>query len=355
MDEETTLLAHLAHRFRRQGEDTATDALAFILNKSEHSRDAFNNLIRDGYSDLTPIVKFQTQVPYEDGSRPDMNGYDKDGAKRLLVESKFWASLLQGQASGYLDQLEEEGSGLLLFIVPDKRIDTLWHEVQRQFKGDDGGSLLQVIVTGGRTRKAQVIGAQKRVMMVSWVSLLDRLIAPVPSESVTAQNIRQLRGFVQRQDDEAFLPIQLEELAPSIPRRMRSINGLIDAIVDGHGAKEGWLSTDRRHATAQREGYGRYFRSVGSDGKPVNGDFFLCVNFWLWATKADTPLWLWISSRVGANLSKLQSLGNPIVEHGNQGPFDVPIYLPTGEERQQVLEVAANKVKGILEVCCDSA
>ena len=35
MDSESSLLAYLVPRLTSRGEDTATDALAFILNKSE--------------------------------------------------------------------------------------------------------------------------------------------------------------------------------------------------------------------------------------------------------------------------------------------------------------------------------
>lgn len=126
MAEEPTLLAHLAPRLTSQVEDAATDALAFILNNSEACRAVLDDLLRDGGFEPEPIERVETQVTYEDGSRPDMVGYDGTGGKRLLVESKFWASLLQGQASGYFGQWEEDGPGVLLFIAPNSRIETLW-------------------------------------------------------------------------------------------------------------------------------------------------------------------------------------------------------------------------------------
>ena len=238
-----------------------------------------------------------------------------------------------------------------MFIVPDKRIDTLWHQIQRQFGNENGGPTLIATSTGDRTRKARIVGTNKRVMMVSWSSLLDRLATAVPVDSVTAQNIRQLLGFVQRQDDEAFLPIDMNELAPALPRRVRALNDLIDEVIDGRIVPKGWISIERRNATPQREGYGRYFRSVGPGGKPVDGDFFLCVNFWLWATQADTPIWLWVSSGVGADASKLRDISAQLVEYGNMGPFDVPIHLQTGQEKQQVLDDIVLQVTEIIKVC----
>ena len=93
MAQEPTLLAHLVPRLTSQVEDAATDALAFILNKSEACRVALDRFIWDGDRGPEPITRVETQVTYEDGSRPDMVGYDQSGSKRLLVESKFWATL----------------------------------------------------------------------------------------------------------------------------------------------------------------------------------------------------------------------------------------------------------------------
>ena len=289
MAEETTLLAHLVPRLTNRGEDTATDALAFILNKSAACRAALDRLLQDGGFDLKPLNRFQTQVTYEDGSRPDMIGYNQSDEKRLIVESKFWANLLQGQASGYLDQLEGEGPGVLLFIAPDKRIDTLWHEIQLQMKDDGNGVELELMETPGRIRKARITGSHKRVMLVSWTLLLDSLAAAVPGDSVTAQDIRQLCGFAQMQDAEAFLPIHPEELAPFLPRRIRALNDLIDDVVAGHGVPEGWMSVSGLRATPRKEGYGRYFRFVNESDELIDGDFF-CASISGFGQPAAIPL-----------------------------------------------------------------
>ena len=271
-----------------------------------------------------------------------MVGYDQGGAKRLLVESKFWATLLEGQASGYFTQLEEAGSGVLLFIAPESRIATLWTEIQRQMERGEGGVRLEMLESPERVRKARVAGSDKRVMLVSWALLLDRLVAAVPSDSVAASNIRQLRGLAQREDDEAFQPIHAQEFGPSLPRRVRWLNRLIDDVVDSHGVKEGWMSLGGLRATPQREGYGRYFRFAG-----VPGNMFLCVNYNLWATRGDTPLWLWVSSRVRVDPGKLRDLVPSLVEHRASGPYDVPIYMKPGVEYEAVLSDVVLQVRGI--------
>ena len=347
MVQESTLLAYLIPRLTSRGEDTATDALAFILNKSPACREALDFLLGDGDFHVGSLTNLQTQVTYEDGSRPDMVGYDRDGKKRLLVESKFWASLLQGQASGYFGQLEEQGPGILMFIAPGTRLETLWAEIKRQMEAGADGVQLEAVETAVQMRRARIAESDKRLMLVSWTLLLDRLAAAVPTDSPIASDIQQLRGLAQREDNEAFLPISMEELGPSLARRVQWLNMLIDDVVDGHGVREGWMSVRGLRATPQRYGYGRYFRFRNDQGDVVSGDLFLCVNFDRWADSSDTPLWLWISRNVPLSGPQLRVSLPSVVEYGSDGPYDVPIHLTAGVEYDQVLAGVVRQIREI--------
>ena len=339
MPDSDTLLAYLVPRITSRVEDTATDALAFILNKSESCQGALNRLLREGGFDLEPIVRFETQVTYEDGSRPDMNGHDKEGRKRLLVESKFWASLLQGQASGYFDQLEEKGPGLLLFIAPESRLITLWAEIERQMA--DAGRAVELIESQENFRKARVADSKIGLMLISWSLLLRHMEDSVSGDSPVASDIKQLRGLAQRQDKEAFLPIHAEELAPALPRRIQGINRLIDDAIR-QGRLEIDITTQGLRRTPQRQGYGRYFRF-----KDVPGDLFLCVNYGMWSSSADTPLWLWIGGHVPVDASKLKGRFPSTKEYEGYGTFDVPIHLKTGVEYRAILDNVVSQIREI--------
>ena len=345
MVEDPTLLAHLVPRLTRQVEDVATDALAFILNESAACRRTLHDLLGD--SDLEPIDEVRTQVTYKDGSRPDMVGYDESGAKRLVVESKFWASLSEGQASDYFRQLEEAGPGVLLFIAPGIRFDTLWAEISRQMESGKEPVQLEAVETAGQIRRAKVAGSDKRLMLVSWTHLLDRMATAVDDASVRS-DIDQLRGLARREDDEAFLPIRPKELGLALPRRIRGLNHLIDDAVDTHD----WMDTARFRATPQREGYGRYFNFPD-----VPGYLFLCVDYSLWATRAETPLWLRISNEVPVNTEEIRDRVPSSPDSGGQGyyAFDVPIYLKTGVEYEDVLRDVVRQVKEIRDVCIADA
>ena len=352
MDQELTLLAYLVPRLTSRGEDTATDALAFILNKSPACRDALSLLLREGEGDypLETPTSFDTQVTYKDGSRPDMAGYDQRGGKRLLVEAKFWAALLEGQARGYFDQLEDEGPGVLLFIAPATRLEILWGEITRQMESGPDGVRLEVIATSNQIRRARVMGSEyqhKRLLLVSWPLLLDRMAAAVPPDSLVASDIRQLRGLAQREDDEAFQPINTAEFSPSVPRRLQWLIRLIDDVVDSRGRPEGWMSVEGFRARGRRDGYGRYFGFMTDRGEVIPGSTFLCLNYNLWATSGDTPLWLRVFSDVPVSAGQLRDIVPSVVEDGSDGSCNVPIYLTAGEEYGRVLDDVVEQVKAI--------
>ena len=347
MDSESSLLAYLVPRLTSRGEDTTTDALAFILNKSEAGRRALDSLLSEQDLGLAPITKYETQVTYEDGSRPDMVGYDSDGNTRLIVESKFWAALLEGQASGYFSQLEESGPGILLFIAPGTRIETLWTEIRRQMEIGEDPVRFEPVETADRMRRAKA-GPDKRVLLISWDLLLGRLSTAVSADSQVASDIQQLHGFVEQQDLDAFQPIHREELSPSLARRIRWFNQLIDDVVN-RGIENGWMSVKGLKATPQRAGYGRYIRFLTDSGARTSYDSFLCVTVDYWATRGDTPLWLWIGWQTESDF-QLRDGSHSLRVFEEDGGLWTPIYLKVGVEYHRVLDDVVSQLHRIREI-----
>lgn len=317
-DDATTLLAHLVPKLTLQVENAATDALGYVLNKSATSREVLTDLLGEGGFDV-PIVRVETQVTYEDGSRPDMAGYDENGAKRLLVESKFWASLLSGQVSGYLRQLDASGPSALLFIAPGARIETLWTEIVRQIGKASPETTLGPTTSANGWRSAMVEGVPRRLALVSWDRLLHNMADRAADDGVVAEDVRQLRGLAGRQDAEAFLPVRAEELSPDFARRAVGYNRLVDDVVD-RGVSQGWMSTDGLRKAPQWYGYGRYFRSVETEK-----EFWFGVNHERWARNGDTPLWL---------------------RRSTDGSW-FPVHVKPGVEYPEVLDDATSKVKDL--------
>ncbi len=347
MPNDTSLMAHLVPRLTSQVENAATEALAYILNSSSECMTALNDLLQEGGFAIEPIARAGTQVTYEDGSRPDMAGYDKNSVTCLLVEAKFWAALLEGQASGYSRHLDQPGPAVMMLISPEVRIPNLWVEIRRQMEGE---GTVEIMEPTPGVRRAKVVRTEPgdtelQVMLVSWTRLLNRMDA-LASDDAAKSDIRQLRGLAQRADAEAFLPLHIEDMNPIFARRMVEYNRLVDDVVDSRGVSQGWMSVKGLMATSRRWGYGRYFRY--SDNS-IARDMWFGINLGLWAEEADTPLWLGMYEPIRIDMEAIgRKLELPTRQYS--GGVWLPILLKTGVEYHEVLDNVASQLKRIGEI-----
>ena len=180
MADNDTLLGYLVPRYANVTENAATDALAYIMNRSAACMGTLNALVQTvGGEHMKPVTRVETQVSAPHGSIPDFVGFDDNGDRRVVGESKFWAGLGEGQARVYLKLLPDNGPAVLLFVVPAVRIDRLWAAVTADAKKYgwelDAEGTHNDSADGATRRSASVVGTEKWLMMVSWGDLLTRM------------------------------------------------------------------------------------------------------------------------------------------------------------------------------------
>ena len=345
MANDDTLMAYIVPRLTSGVEDAATEALAYILNKSGGAMSALNELLQEGGFGIESIARVQTQVTYEDGCTPDMAGYDEIGAIRLLVESKFWAALQEDQARRYARHLDQPGPAMLLVIAPEVRRQTLWAEIGRQMS--ELGDLEPIMPRQAGVKRARMAWKESsetelHLLLVSWDLLLETMDNQSGDTDVRS-DIRQLRGLAQRQDAEAFLPLHSGDLSPEHGRRYQGYCRLFDDAVDARGVQENWMNTERMAASSNRWGSGRWFRFSG-----VDSSFWFGVNHRLWARYGDTPLWLGLylddSGKVTAGKIGKEPSDQAVDVDGFRW---VPVYLKTGVEYDEVLDDVAAQLRRI--------
>ena len=330
-----TLLAHLAWKLSSHHEDIAVEALGYIL-KSESARRAVTDMLKKHGEIDAPIKRFKTQVTQKDRTRPDLVGLDRDNTTRVIVEAKFWAGLTENQPNAYLNHLPAKGA--LLVVAPAQRIESLWAELRNQAKVN-------------RPRpdnekadfKSVLIDDRCYMMLTSWRHLLEWLEAA--SDSHSRNGIQELRGFVDRIDQDAFLPIRSVEFAPEIPRRMLNLVTLVKDTVTR--AKS--ISTEGLRVTAQATGYGRYVY-VAEAGAWFGIDFAR----WARADYPDTPLWLRLEEWNGTvTIPHLRQALDELFRSDPPGCFDegerlcVPIMLPTAVEQPAVLNAVVAHIEDV--------
>ncbi len=329
MTQHDTLLAHLALRIAGGPENAAVEALVYILKRSNSAASFFNRLIADSVrAPVEDCKEFQAQVVADDNSRPDFVGYDKDGENRVIGEAKFGAKLLPGQGLSYLGQLSGSGNAVLLFVVPDARIDYLWGEVGRDITQGEEQIELEPIDRSNRTRSAQVKGTSGYLVMVSWRDLLKGMHDHAAGEPGIQENIRQLQGLAERMDSEEFLPLRQDELSPHLARRMHDLGQIYEKVVSTLSQKE-WANYISSRNTAQPPtGYGRALEL--SEYSVWFGVYF---DLWARGDCEDTPFWVQF---YGWERPKLNQVTRTLGLQLSDNEY-VPVHLKTGVEIQVVV------------------
>ena len=88
--------------------------------------------------------------------------------ERVLIEVKFQADLQPTQPNGYLNRLPVNGPAILMFLVPEDRVKSLWDRLRTRING--AGQTLQEVDS---ERKCMRLGETERhLMVVSWPGLL---------------------------------------------------------------------------------------------------------------------------------------------------------------------------------------
>ncbi len=332
---DTTLFAHIVPWLTDRIEDTAVEALGYILSNSAAARRALADTLKEGCIGVSPIDRVETWETGDEGEIPDLVCFDDKGEKQVLIEAKFWADLTKNQPNQYLIQLLEErqeGPAALLFVAPKARMDLLWPELCERAKGE---FRVTSISNSGSVRSAVIENDSHHLQLTSWATLLEGMekAACGVDDNVAAADIRQLRGLTDRMDGDAFLPLETEDLASEAAHHMLYIARLVDDATQ-HAKKRGWVHTDGLAATPKRTGYGRFIRMGGVVtwfGIQVDG----------WARNCDTPLWL--SFWKGYH-EQLKQANLPYEMSWLDGRVCIPIELPDADRYNEVLNFVTDRL-----------
>ena len=330
-----SLFGHLATRFSAQPENLATESLHYILERSPAVASAFIHFVEDIGVQLGEGLTFETQVGKACSARPDMVACDVQGHEVLIVEAKFWAGLTDNQPVTYLNRLPDDQHGLLLFLAPGQRFETLWPELLRRCQ-------LAGISTGASKDRIGWRAAQ--IDAAAHHGPCELALAPRCSVargtrdgrhgigcrySATARHVR-LYGL-------RCIPAStLRGADRPVPARVEQYCRLVDDVT----RRLMPMGLHRPRTDNGRQSWWRYARFLLVHG------FGCWIHFSpaLWSRLRPTPLWLSIKDpnwqRPAEAQKRLAQLNEadgpralPVEDH-----LAVPLYLLLGVERDQVVE-----------------
>ena len=340
-DNQTSLLAHLAYKkFTAQTqalqiETIATEALGYILSRSEAAQNALRETARTGGADIGLIDRVQTEVVGKKMERIDLSAFNEAGEERVLIEVKFWAELTGNQTSEYLARLpDDDKPSVLLFVTPEIRLATFWSEILRRAR--EGDFVLGRILESGSLRAVAIGGSNRHLMLTSWRALLGSMSsgASVEGDSSAERDILQLNALCEREDTTAFQPLRGGELILEFPRIQGHLTNLLwDAVVMAD--QQGIISW-RGPWTSSLDSHGIWITIGGAN--PI---FYL--NYRHWEKEGETPLWLWFNKADDTLRERLQA---NLVE----GKDILPIYLRKGVERKAVLDAIVERLREVRDI-----
>ena len=338
MADKNTLLSFIARRHTIGLEDVATNALSFILSRSDSARQALAEFLGGDSGPLT-VAEAKSWGVDAFGAKPDLACFDEDGAPVALVESKFWAPLTQHQPVTYWKALPNDRPAVLLILAPASRIDqgSLWGELEERLRdaghelcpGDEGEGLVAA------TAKAD----RRRLMLAGWDLLLDRTAERTKrdGDAQACFEIAELQGLV-RAATEGDNPRGDENLKQLIADAVKRLE------------QSGWVNTDGLTVGRGFGYYGRYLLIAGAAA-------WLGIDYELLKQSPDRPLCLSFGDFATASVStevvrsRLGGLAEPGLEWRGE-ETSVAVAFPAGVDRQAALEAIVADLEGIAK-CID--
>src|SRR3972149_877420 len=357
-----SLFGHLAFGFSNSPENLATEALCFILNRSETSNKAFVRFISQTKATLPSNLKFETQIHISGNSsgvpeernisgdfRPDFVGKDSSNKHVVIGEVKFGAALTDNQPVTYLKRFTE--SSVLVFIAPSKRLSLLWSELIRRCK-ESGLEYQQAIIVDDEF-KTTTFDKYPVLALTSWRRVVNSMQHAVEADgdTDTLSDIMQLQGLCNRMDETAFLPVQSEELTSDIGKRILQYCGLVDEITETL-VNSGVASTKGLQKTSWSGAYGRYMvvRDHGC---------LLHFNSHLWNEYGATPIWFQIKKvGTGKNWSFASEAKTKLIKLELEEPsrlihiedrLYVPLFIPIGVEKSDIIKYLLKQIQEVID------
>ncbi|MDQ3223660.1 MAG: hypothetical protein M3Q75_09360 [Gemmatimonadota bacterium] len=199
----------------------ATDALRLLLDDTTLRTALLKMIMQATGVDLSGVTAFERERRTQDG-RLDLEGVDRQGRPRLIVEVKFGHLIGFEQVNRYRThqgaELGDDLDGVLLLLVPPSRL--------REAQG---------VMDFARANEEPGLGRSGRIRLLalSWDSVLDELSAVVGDGSgpvSIAADIGQLRAVcdtlsvwstplaaVSEIEREGFLRVVVDQLKERVP------------------------------------------------------------------------------------------------------------------------------------------
>lgn len=333
------MFSHIvSRRLSTEFENVVTEGLAYILTTVPTAKRAFIDLLRAAEPGLSSELVLAPQDA-EGSTRPDLAGTGPDGRREVFAENKFWAGFTAQQPVEYMRRLAgSEGAALLVVVVPEARVATVYPELERRLELAEIGLARLPCPASFSLVAETTLGP--RLALTTWRSLLLTLAHGIGPSSEGKTDLDQLRSLCDAADRDAFIPFAAEELSDqTVPMRIVQLSDLVREVIAAARVRE-IINLEGLRATHNWRRAGSYLR-LGS--YEAIGAWF-GLDFGAWRKFGRSPLWLRFEndrfSRAAVVRPRLLHWGDEhrrfVVDKDDQVLVAVDV-LP-GKEREPALE-----------------
>ncbi len=312
-----SLLSHIASNFISEYENVANSSITYLLNKYPSARNALKTVlnIKDAPTYYT------TELATDNNGRPDVVGRDNDGKITIIIEGKFWANLTDNQPVNYLKELQP--TGRLLFLAPDKRMESLKFEITKRLNKED-----------------------KRVIVYSWNAFLNLMETENNKnyDNQLASDLPQLKEMCQKMDAEGIPPLSMSDLDPVNGRRAYQFANLMDEC---NRLIRKWNKSDFAglKTTGGKDGYGFYFKAFDFTCKL----FFSTYDWAYRGSHSPFSLYIWDKNfKTSEKIHHYLNIFDPENSYNDKNASVYAITLKPGMDKEQIVNHLVNKTKEVL-------
>ena len=307
-------------------ENVATEALCYVLRKSDGARAALGQFLVSMGAATMPDLDYRTQAALNDEGTPDLVGQDGLGRERVIIEAKFWAGLTEHQPVSYIARLAPDS--VLAFAVPLRRVDLVWFELLSRLRAASIACTERVTARGYR---AGELPDGKQLLLFTWGAMLQALEDRLKLDGVSARvdDIRQLQALCTGMADVGFPPLQPAELTNGLWRRMPLLAQMVAEVAAILESKS-VVSTGGSRVSSGPAWTSQKLRMRGFEVF-LSFDADACARF------VATPFWLQLPLAARQHVAALALERPPrLIDHPAGYPY-VALRVPVGVERDAII------------------
>lgn len=256
----------------RQGENIASAALVYLLERYDQARQAFIADLRAASGAALPVdLRFAGQVHQSGFGITDIAGLDANGAEQVIVEAKVGAGLGLQQVGTYLARLQPPVA-LFALLAPRRRLGYLFTDAIAQAGAHRTGPWV------ARTDRATLTA-------VSWEQVANSLRDGLHSDASAFAELEQVTGLYRHLETSTYVPLSGYDVSADSGRLMSSLVSVCERVLNE-------LRMDKQTDIDFSTHWSATSHAIGRGGTIAGHECWFGIWWRRWADTADTPFWL---------------------------------------------------------------